>query len=248
VVLGDKLLISRSASGPVLEVFGLLRLMEFPGSWRSASNLEVQKLEEKNRRGVRERVIEMTVSGRPWRKVFLNASAPIMAEIEHKGALLGARYPYRDFESRVEFQDYMEFHGHQFPRKFGYYESNVDRGEIQVLELTDAEPKTPEFDPPPDSHWIHRCPHPKFPKLIPNVEEVRPIPPPQFRAGAPRLHAEIYGIIGTDGHWHNLTAVKSAGQAVDSYLMNVMQRTGYSPAQCDGIPVEYEYVLGFDYP
>jgi hypothetical protein len=59
---------------------------------------------------------------------------------------------------------------------------------------------------------------------------------------------QIYGIIGTDGAWHNLTVLKSEGEVVDSYFLKTMARAKYSPSTCDGAPVETEEIRDFDYP
>ena len=72
--------------------------------------------------------------------------------------------------------------------------------------------------------------------------------PPQLRTGGPPSRVVIDGVIGTDGQWHNIETVKSAGSMVDSFWISQMHRQRFTPAQCGETPVEYEIMIEFDYP
>jgi len=245
---GDHLFISRNPSNPIAELFQVLNLLDFPRYLDRNPALKPEKLLEKQNGGTLQRVIEVSVGNRPWIKVYLDGSRPEISRIEYKGAVYGSYYPFKDFENSSDFRDYKEFHGHQFPQTLSYRNSGILREQIEILELTDAVSGTPDFDPPPDSHWIRWCAHPRRAKLNLNRNLLPLMPPPQFRAGAPRLHGAIYGIIGTDGLFHNLTVLESAGELVDSYFEQELVRLSFEPAQCDGTPVETEQILAFEYP
>lgn len=77
---------------------------------------------------------------------------------------------------------------------------------------------------------------------------INPDFPPQLRTGGPPSSVVINGIIATDGQWHNLETVKSAGSMVDSFWMNLMHKQRFKPAHCAETPVEYEMMVEFDYP
>lgn len=248
VAHGDHLFISRDPSNPIVESFQVLQLLNFPPGLDRNPSLKVEKLLEKRSGGSLQRVIEISVATRPWIKVYLDGSRPEISRIEYKGAMYGSHYPFKDFENSSDFRDYKEFHGHQFPQTLSYRNSGILLEQVEILELTDAVPGTRDFDPPPDSHWIRWCAHPQLAKLDPNRNLLPLMPPPQFRPGAPRLHAAIYGIIGTDGVFHNLTVLESAGELVDSYFEKQLVRLRFTPAQCDGTPVETEEIPTFEYP
>jgi hypothetical protein len=247
VAHGDRLLISRHPSTPVAELFRLHELIDFPVYFELAPSLKVEKLSERQTQGTQQRVVDVSVRGRPWTKVYLDSSQPLVNRIEMKGALSGPQYPFNDFESTWEFEDYREFHEHQFPRKLSFRNSSSLEARIEVLELVDADSHAAEFDPPADAHWIHWCPHPQPPKYTRTEDRLPLLPPPQFRAGGPAVHAQIYGIIATDGLWHNLTVLKSGGESVDSYFLKQLTAEKFTPAHCGDTPVEFENVLGLGY-
>jgi hypothetical protein len=245
----DRLFISRNPPNASMDVFRLLRLLEFPPFLSSSEPAKEKKLQEKIKDGQRERVIEVTRAGRSWEKIYLDGAAPIPLMIEFKGAQYGSRYPYKDFDVKYGFEDYVEFHGHQVPRMVSQRVWDVLKYKIQVQELADATLDESDFDPPSDAKWIRWCPHPTppKPKLLPRI-----IPnsafPPQFRTGGPPSDVVIYGIIGTDGQWHNLAPVKSEGKVVDSFWIHELLRESFSPALCGEVPVESEALMEFKFP
>jgi hypothetical protein len=154
-------------------------------------------------------------------------------------------YPFSNFGSSLEYQDHQEFHGPQFPHKLIQRDSGRAKGEVEIVEVTDAPSQTTSFDPPPDARWTRWCAHPMPAHPILNRNPLPLMPSPQFRPGAPALHVQVYGIIGTAGLWHNLTVLKSERETVDSYFLKTIARTKYSPATCDGTPIETEEIRDF---
>jgi len=71
-----------------------------------------------------------------------------------------------------------------------------------------------------------------------------PIPWP-LRGEPIRRPVVIYGIMGPDGQWHNVTVVKSGGKEVDSFWTSVMVSQGFTPAMCGTEPVMREVVQEF---
>ena len=91
--------------------------------------------------------------------------------------------------------------------------------------------------------------HPRELNLRRRRKSLTPSFPPQFRAGGPRSRVVISGIIGTDGQWHNVEAVKSEGSIVDSFWIGLMhQRHDLRPLGGGETPVEYEMMIEFDIP
>ncbi len=244
----NKLLISRKPPIPSEEAYRVGKLMDFSALLRLGVRDQVHGLYEKTKDGSNEERVDITIGGRPWKKVYFDGAAPVPMRIEYKGAALGAQYPYKDFDLKFLFFDFMEFHGLEFPQTLRRFESNVLKDQVQVKEWTERTFGESDFVPPDDSHWIRWCPNVASPKLESPTLVSNPSFPPQFRTGGPPSRVVINGIIGTDGQWHNVEAVKSEGSIVDSFWIGLMHRQRFTPAQCGETPVEYEMMIEFDYP
>jgi hypothetical protein len=245
----NKLLISRKPPIPSEQTYRVGKLMDFRTFLGLSIRNQIQDLHEQTKNGLRERRVDITIGeGRPWKKVYFDGDAPVPTQIEYKGAALGARYPYKEFDLKFLLGDYMEFHGLQFPRTLRRFESNVLKDQVQVQEWTEATFGEADFVPPDDSHWIRWCSNVTPPRLETAMLMTDLSFPPQLRAGGPTSRVVINGIIGTDGQWHNVEIVKSAGSMVDSFWISQMHRQRFTPAECSGTPVEYEMMIEFDYP
>jgi hypothetical protein len=220
----DKLFVRRSTPSFTLEVYNLLRLLEFPRLLRVSPEAKAQKLREKTRNGSRERTIDLG-----WKTIFLDESTPTPTRVEYKHSRFG-----------YKFENYAAFHGHQFPRILTEFDSNKTLTEVQVQELTEASIDDSNLVPSPEARWYLWCPHPEPMRWL-DLGKVYPGPP--LRTGAPNHPVVIYGVVGTDGKWHNLTVVKSGGKEVDEYWMNVMRQERFSPARCGEVPVLQEFVM-----
>ena len=232
----DKLFVSRSTPSLSLEGFQLLKLLEFPSFLRFSPDAKAQKLRERTRNGLRERTIEVALPEQsPWKVISLDVSSPTPTRVEYKNSHFG-----------YQFENYVAFNGHQFPRTLTEFDSNKPLIQVQVQELTDATIDESSFNPSPDARWLHWCSHPEHATPL-DAGKVRSIPWP-LRNGALERHVAIYGVIGTDGRWHNLAVVKSAGKEVDSYWMDGMLQERFSPARCGEVLVEQESVMEFYLP
>jgi len=245
----NKLLISRKPPTPSEQTYRVGKLMDFPAFLRLSIRDQIQGLQEKTKDGLSERRVDITIAGgSPWKKVYFDGTAPVPTQIEYKGAAMGARYPYKEFDLKFLLEDYMEFHGLQFPQTLRRFESNVLKDQVQVQKWTEATFGESDFVPPDDSHWIRWCPNVTPPRLETPLLRTNLSFPPQLRTGGPPSRVVINGIIGTDGKWHNVEAVKSAGSMVDSFWISQMHRQRFTAAQCGETPVEYEMMIEFDYP
>jgi hypothetical protein len=234
----NKLFINRSTTSFTLEVYHLLKLLEFPDLLRFSSDAKGQKLREKIKDGSREREIELALPGRPaWKTISFSESSPTPTLVEYKGSHFGYR-----------FDSYAAFSGHQFPRLLAEFDSNKRLIQVQVQELAEttigeATISDSTIAPSAEAHWYLWCPHPISMSSL-DQGKVFPIPWP-LRQGALERPVAIYGVVGTDGKWHNLTVVKSGGKEVDEYWLDVMRQQRFSPARCQEIPVLNELVREF---
>jgi hypothetical protein len=234
----DKLFVSRKTPRLTLEAFQLLKLLDFPNLLRFSSEAKAQKLRERTRNGSRERTLEIALPGRSsWKIISLDVSSPIPIRVEFKGSHIG-----------YQFENYVAFNGHQFPRTLIEFDSSKPLIQVQIQELTEATLDVSSLLPPQDARWLRWCAHPE-PARRSDLDpfKVTPIPGP-LRGGALEHPVAIYGVIGIDGQWHNLAVVKSAGKEVDSYWINEMLQEHFSPAKCGDVPVEQESVREFHLP
>jgi hypothetical protein len=220
----DKLFVRRSTASFTLDVYLLLKLLEFPNLLRSSPDVKAQKLREKTRNGSRERAIDLG-----WKTISLDESTPTPTRVEYKHSRFG-----------YKFENYAAFHGHQFPRILTEFDSSKTLTEVQVQELTEASIDDSNLVPSPEARWYLWCPHPEHMTSL-DLGKVYPGPP--LRAGILNHPVAIYGVVGTDGKWHNLTVVKSGGKEVDEYWMNIMRQERFSPARCGEVPVLQEFVM-----
>lgn len=228
---GDKLWISRDPAYLTNEAVRLSTLLDFPNSVLSRRGERAERIKETKRDGTQQRSIEITYDGRPMKKTYLDADAPIPSGLE-----------YSHSDRGIRFEEYSPFGGHQFPRTLVEFKKNQTLIRVQVQELTEAGPlSSSSFTPPTTARWMHWCADPLPPKL----QDPQKIIPIHGTLGRDVLEANvrIYGIIGTDGLWHNLAVVKSGGKEVDSYLMKVYSEQRFSPATCAGNAVEFEMVV-----
>jgi len=225
----DKLLVSRTPRVLPLEIFRLFALLDFPQVLHPAPNARFGKVKERTRNGAHERTVEM---GR-W-IVSLDDSSPLPVRVEDKS-----------FHFGFKFEDYLSFVGHKFPRTLTeFVASNKTLAQVRLEELAEATFDSSAFLPPQGASVLRWCPQPEPARLM-DRGDVRPMPA-QLRELAQHVVA-VYGIIGTDGRWHDLAVVKSAGQQLDSYWMTQKLQERYSPANCGGVPVEQESVQELHY-
>ena len=70
------------------------------------------------------------------------------------------------------------------------------------------------------------------------------MPLPAFRKpGQPNL--KIRFVIGVDGRLHKMAVVNSAGRAADSKAVSTLRQWRYTPAMCNGVPMEAEGMVEF---
>jgi len=94
-----------------------------------------------------------------------------------------------------------------------------------------------------DADWV-----PSFDdhQSCPALRPPRPLatPLPAFRK-AGHSNLKIRFVIGIDGRLHKMAVVNSAGRAADSKAVNVLRQWRYTPATCNGVPMEAEGTVEF---
>jgi hypothetical protein len=229
LVNGEQLFLSRNPK-PLLskELLELLRFLEFPTLVRPFPG---ETVSEQRKNVGREIGIEFRFQNRVLKTLYLDPDSSVPTRID----TANNNVVYL-------FQNYSVFGGHQFPHVLTVQRLGKLLLEVQVQELVTASFSQGSFAPPdgPSFRW---CPNPTPAKPTPD-QRYFPIPWP-LRGEPMKRHVVIYGIMGPDGQWHNVTVVKSGGKEVDSYWTNVMISQGFTPAMCGTEPVMQEVVEEF---
>jgi hypothetical protein len=228
LVSGERLFLSRNPSRLSMEVFRLLRLLEFP-------ILVIPLPSESVSRQKKGDGFEFRVGNEVQRTLYLDGASSVPVRIEsHKNGVV------------YLFQSYNLFGERQFPRILTEQKLGKPFLEVQVQQLAIASFSPSSFAPPADAPSFRWCPSPTPAKFLPD-NSVIPIPWP-LRGGALDRPVILYGIMGADGQWHNVTVVKSGGKEVDSYWTSFIVREHFIPAMCGNEPVMQESVQQFGRP
>jgi hypothetical protein len=227
---GERLYISRKPVALSTDVFHLIHFLNFPENMRLVMEGTPTDVREVEKDGVREKAIKAVIQDKVWWTVYLDDAASVPTHIESSTG-----------KTRFVYQDYMTFAGHQFPRLLMGTSADNQSIRMQVQELATAAYKSDVFVPPPDAPFVGWCPNATPAKPVQQSGTVN-IPWPLRTGPALKKHVVVYGMIGTDGLWHNLTVVKSAGTEADAFWTSVLLHERYSPAMCGSGPVVQESV------
>jgi len=231
LVNGERLFISRNPNSLSIAVFRLLRLLEFPNLVRQLPGETLFEHRKAGKNTGREISIDFLFHNRVLKTLYLDAdsSVPTRIDTSNKGLV-------------YVFQNYSVFGGYQFPRVLIAQRLGKALLEVQVQELISTSFTQDSFAPPdgPSFRW---CPNPT-PVKMKSGEGYLSIPWP-LRGEPIRRPVAIYGIMGPDGQWHNVTVVKSGGKEVDSFWTSFMISQGFTPAMCGTEPVMQEIVEEF---
>lgn len=232
LVNGGRLFLSRNPSSLSMEVFRLLKLLEFPTQIRSFPDLTISK-PKAGKNAVHENGIEFLFENKVLKTIYLDdtSSVPIRIDTPKNDAV-------------YLLQDYRAFGDHQFPRTLTEQKLGKPFLEVEIQQLVTSSFSQDSFFPPTDSPSFQWCPSPTPANLWPDHVAV-PIPVPLRNRDMMNRRVVIYGMMGPDAQWHNVTVVKSGGKEVDSYWTSVMVREHFTPASCGNEPVMQESVQEF---
>ena len=225
---GERLFVRRNPTALSLEVFHLLSLLEFPKSVRlTLEGATLRKLQEIDRSGTREMAAEVISKDKSSRTVRLDESSSLPVSIEYQN------------ESIYRFQDYAPFGDHQFPHTLLEQRSMKPFIQVQVQELEAASFTPTTFVAPTDARSDRWCLNINPVKMLPPYAAT-PIP-----SSVRKKRVVVYGIMGTDGLWHDVQVVQSGGREADTFWTKVVLKERFSPATCGNEPVVQEAVIEF---
>jgi hypothetical protein len=231
---GNKLWISRQPAYFTPQIDVLWSMLNFPAASFPGKPNNLSKIKTKNEDGTDYRMIEATEEGHKMYQMYFDSSAPLLRQETYGGGL------------KRLFEDYSLFDKTEFPRTLTEVSNHKPIVRVEVQQLADARPlPTDLLVPPAGARWMPWCPQPDGLKF---EGYTRPIPPLPIDVAGSGHSAYIYGVIGPDGRWHNLTVVRSGGRDFDSYFLNMLSAQRYSPAMCPNGPMYVERSLEFTPP
>jgi len=125
-----------------------------------------------------------------------------------------------------EFEDFISFGGHQFPRVMQEFGSKPEL-DFRVEELSEMQSKDPTmFIPSSNARSYRWCPNADVAEHVGDTLVI----PPDIADILHGSHAVIYGVIGIDDGWHDLAIVQSSGNAPPSAWFRLMGNDRFHPS------------------
>ena len=142
--------------------------------------------------------------------------------------------------SKIVYQylDYKFVGGKSAPSKIIATRDGTTLLEVEIDRISvDSEVDSPMPEVPPGAIQRIGCIAPTLPILKRSV-------PPDYPLDALQLHPKgqvmLYVLIGSDGTVRNAVVTQTAGEALDSAVLNAVRQRQYEPAKCGTTPVEFE--------
>jgi hypothetical protein len=208
------------------------KVMQFPQHLRLLANERAGVVREQDVKGIRVHCFDVKAGHVEVKRVCLQRDSDFPIRVDYSGQNGGGGFQY---------EDSIPFGKHKYPRVIQDFDKNPIL-EFRVEELTMmGERDSEEFLVPPGARSYRWCPNPT---QVEPLEEIVPIPP-EIAAKIRGERAVIYGVIGTDGQWHDLAVVESSGRVSESTWFSFVRSHRFRPAQCTGTPIEIERLTKF---
>lgn len=234
----DKLWLLRNARRPPLQYWQFLDALHVHSPLRLGPQEKVKKVREKASAGTQTTCLEIEGEMKSRREICLDAAtATALIETE------------TFFTRRYEWADYATVDSRLFPRSLRLFEGKKLLIEARVDELSGGAPDAATFAPPANAAWRPWCadmtpPHP----IGGGQSSFIPVQPGRVSLGALSGAVLVYGVLGIDGRWRELTPIERKGGDFVQVMVDLMGRRQYQPATCGGKPVELELVVRSAFP
>ncbi len=208
------------------------KVMEFPQHIRLLGNERAGVVREKQVNGIRVHCFDVKAGHLEVKTVCVQRDSDFPIRVDYSGQNGGGGFQY---------EDAIPFGKHEYPRVIKDFDKNPIL-EFRVEELAMMGAGDSEaFDIPPGARPYGWCPNPtKSEPLEKNL-----LIPSEIAAKIRGERAVIYGVIGTDGQWHDLALVESSGRVSESTWFSFLRNHRFRPAHCGGTPIETERLTEF---
>jgi hypothetical protein len=141
----------------------------------------------------------------------------------------------------IEYADYRKFHGGFYPSNRRFMERGVTIIQADVKKMSSMRDFSADaFTLPQDAQTISWCPGEITPQRLP-LKPLLPLPWEDFPD--PEV---FFGVVNANGTLDKAVILESGGPKADADLRKFASQLAFSPATCDGKPVQSEGVFALD--
>jgi hypothetical protein len=150
---------------------------------------------------------------------------------------------------QILYSDWTEWQNRWYPRTIRAFSGSEPLLRIEIANMTDAPPESKWLAPPEGAASRDWCADMRPARLNDSIENATlpdPIAPP---AGTTQIvGAIVYGLIGKDGSWLDLSVLESPDFKAAYQMLEDQRQFRNQPATCHGTPVESELIFRISPP
>jgi hypothetical protein len=141
------------------------------------------------------------------------------------------------------FGDWAQWGNHWYPRTIKGFSGTEAVMQVEIANVSGAPPETKWIVPPPDATQREWCADMRPSRLSDAIENAT-LPDPNAPVGAtPIIGAIVYGVIGKDGNWIDLSVLESSDFKTAFQMLEKLRSFRNQPATCRGTPVQSETIF-----
>jgi hypothetical protein len=142
------------------------------------------------------------------------------------------------------FSDWAERGGRWYPRVIKAYSGPELMLQVEIAGVFDAPPESKWITPPPEATVRDWCAAMRPPRLSDAIENAAlPDPNAPVQQPAQIVGAIVYGVIGKDGSWQDLSVLESSDFKAAYAMLEKLRPYLNQPAGCHGAAVESETIF-----
>jgi hypothetical protein len=208
-----------------LRIWQLMQALNFYGRFTLPIEESASKIKRKKKSGSELRCVQIARHSYPMSEFcFQGTSAQLVSE------------HYLPSDRWYEFSDFKTIRAKVFPGHILVLDGKTLAAEFSVssIEETDGYPAG-AFSKPARSEWLPWCASPDA--------GGDPLTPIYSRFVDQNRESTLYGVLGTDGQWHDVHVLQSGGATHDAKVLDALRRERWRPASCNGVPIQAETVF-----
>jgi hypothetical protein len=146
------------------------------------------------------------------------------------------------------FADWAQWGNHWYPRTIKGISGTEAVMQIEIASVSGAPPEAKWIAPPPDATQREWCADMKPARLSDAIENAA-LPDLSFPGEpTPIIGAIVYGVIGKDGYWSDLSVLESSDFKAAFLMLDKLSSFRNQPATCRGTPVQSETIFRISPP
>jgi hypothetical protein len=155
--------------------------------------------------------------------------------------------PFLEYDGTLNLQytfaEWTQWGNRWYPRKIQAFNGTQLVLRVEISSVNNAPPESKWIGPPPEATQREWCPDMQ-PARLSEAIETAVLPDPNAPPGTtPLVGAIVYGIIGKDGSWLDLSVLESPDFKAAYEMLERLRQARNLPATCRGVPVESETIF-----